>query len=87
MLVSEVVTNAPRHTRGPLRLNLSVRDTDRACPVRYAADLEAEGGRRTELLDLPAGAWGTTCMPTGKTTWFEIPIATAGSVTDRISGT
>lgn len=82
LLVSEMVTNALRHTRGPLRLNLHVRgsrlrceveDTDPAGPVRQVADVDAEGGRGTELLDLLSEAWGCTRTATGKTMWFEIP--------------
>ncbi|WTI65474.1 ATP-binding protein [Streptomyces sp. NBC_00358] len=85
LLVSELVTNALCHTRGPLRLNLSVResrllceveDTDPVCPVRREADPDAEGGRGTELLDLLAESWGSTCTPTGKTMWFEMPTQT-----------
>ncbi|MFJ8505647.1 ATP-binding protein [Streptomyces avermitilis] len=81
LLVSEVVTNALCHTRGPLRLNLQVRgsqlrceveDTDPAGPVRRVVDTDAEGGRGTELLDLLAEAWGSTRTATGKTTWFEL---------------
>ncbi|MEU1409121.1 ATP-binding protein [Streptomyces sp. NPDC005728] len=82
LLVSELVTNALRHTRGPLRLNLQVRgprlrceveDTESAGPVRQVVDVDAESGRGTELLDLLAEAWGSTRTATGKTTWFELP--------------
>ncbi|MFD8734236.1 ATP-binding protein [Streptomyces sp. NPDC059618] len=85
LLVSELVTNALRHTRGPLRLNLCLRgdrlvceveDTEPVCPVRREADADAEGGRGTELLDLLAESWGSTCTPTGKTMWFEVPTET-----------
>ncbi|MGW1067536.1 ATP-binding protein [Streptomyces aureus] len=85
LLVSELVTNALRHTRGPLRLNLCLRgdmlvceveDTEPVCPVRREPDADAEGGRGTELLDLLAESWGSTCTPTGKTMWFEIPADT-----------
>ncbi|MFI6352482.1 ATP-binding protein [Streptomyces sp. NPDC050743] len=81
LLVSEVVTNALRHTRGPLRLNLRVRDsrltcevedTESAGPLRSVVDTDAEGGRGTELLDLLANAWGSTETATGKTIWFEL---------------
>ncbi|MFE6760188.1 ATP-binding protein [Streptomyces sp. NPDC057684] len=81
LLVSELVTNALRHTRGPLRLNLQLRgsrlrceveDTDPAGPVRRVVDADAEGGRGTELLDLLTEAWGSTRTPTGKTTWCEM---------------
>ncbi|WP_323182885.1 ATP-binding protein [Streptomyces sp. NBC_00401] len=81
LLVSELVTNALRHTRGPLRLNLQVRgsrlrceveDTDPTGPVRSVVDADAEGGRGTELLDLLTEAWGSTLTATGKTTWCEM---------------
>ncbi|MEU9446907.1 ATP-binding protein [Streptomyces sp. NPDC048304] len=58
LLVSELVTNALRHTRGPLRLNVQARgsrlrceveDTVSSHPVRRAVDTDAEGGRGTEL--------------------------------------
>ncbi|MFD0033159.1 ATP-binding protein [Streptomyces sp. NPDC127172] len=81
LLVSELVTNALRHTQGPLRLNLRLRhsrllceveDTEPAGPVRNVVDLDAEGGRGTELLDLLADAWGNIRTATGKTIWFEL---------------
>ncbi|WP_435228316.1 ATP-binding protein [Streptomyces sp. Tue6028] len=81
LLVSEVVTNALCHTRGPLRLNLQVRgsrlrceveDTDPAGPVRRFVDVDDEGGRGIELLDLLTDAWGTSDTATGKTMWFEL---------------
>ncbi|MFB8272993.1 ATP-binding protein [Streptomyces sp. NPDC055955] len=81
LLVSELVTNALRHTQGPLRLNLRLRhsrllceveDTEPASPVRNTVDPDAEGGRGTELLDLLADTWGTIRTATGKTIWFEL---------------
>ncbi|MGW7378744.1 ATP-binding protein [Streptomyces sp. NPDC054794] len=81
LLVSELVTNALRHTRGPLRVNLRLRDsrllcevedTESAGPVRGVVDPDAEGGRGTELLDLLADAWGSIRTATGKTIWFEL---------------
>ncbi|MFF9767925.1 ATP-binding protein [Streptomyces sp. NPDC014636] len=81
LLVSEVVTNALRHTRGPLRLNLRLResrllceveDTESAGPVRNVVDPDAEGGRGIELLDLLADTWGSVRTATGKTIWFEL---------------
>ncbi|MEV7992115.1 ATP-binding protein [Streptomyces sp. NPDC086077] len=83
LLVSELVTNALRHTRGPLRLNLQLRrsglvceveDTERTGPVRCVVDADSEGGRGTELLDLLADAWGSIRMPTGKTVWFAVHV-------------
>nr|WP_241841350.1 ATP-binding protein [Streptomyces sp. CB01883] len=81
LLVSELVTNALRHTRGPLRLNLrweagrllcEVEDTESTDPVRVAADPDAEGGRGAELIDMLADAWGSKRTATGKTVWFEL---------------
>ncbi|MGW7241608.1 ATP-binding protein [Streptomyces sp. NPDC054804] len=81
LLVSELVTNALRHTRGPLRLNLQLRDSRLLCevedtestsPARGAADPDAENGRGIELLDLLADAWGSVRTATGKTMWFEL---------------
>ncbi|MFC9637526.1 ATP-binding protein [Streptomyces mirabilis] len=82
LLVSELVTNALCHTRGPLRLNLQVRDsrlrcevedTDPTGPVRRVVDADAEGGRGIDLLDLLAEAWGSASTATGKTMWFQLP--------------
>ncbi|MEU4032603.1 ATP-binding protein [Streptomyces collinus] len=87
LLVSETVTNALRHTRGPLRLNLrlcgsrllcEVEDTETDGPVRGAVDPDAEGGRGTELLDLLADAWGSVRTATGKTIWFELRAGEGG---------
>jgi anti-sigma regulatory factor (Ser/Thr protein kinase) len=81
LLVSELVTNALRHTRGPLRLNLrlhqgrllcEVEDTESTAPVCSVVDADAEGGRGTELIDMLADAWGSTRTATGKTVWFEL---------------
>ncbi|MEU3248839.1 MULTISPECIES: ATP-binding protein [unclassified Streptomyces] len=86
LLVSELVTNALRHTRGPLRLNLyargshlrcEVEDTESTGPVRRFVDADAESGRGTELLDLLTETWGSTRTATGKTMWFEIPAPTS----------
>ncbi|MEU0392721.1 ATP-binding protein [Streptomyces sp. NPDC006208] len=87
LLVSELVTNALRHTRGPVRLNLRVRgfhlrceveDADSAGPARRIADAEAEGGRGIELVDMLAEHWGSTDTGTGKAMWFELPIPGPG---------
>ncbi|MGW3248807.1 ATP-binding protein [Streptomyces sp. NPDC001070] len=86
LLVSELVTNALRHARGPVRLNLrvegarlrcEVEDVSSAAPVRRAAETDAEGGRGIEILDLLSAAWGTDRTATGKTTWFELPAPAA----------
>ena len=96
LLVSELVTNALRHTRGPLRLNLRLRDSDLLCevediestgPVRNIAGPDSEGGRGTELLDLLANAWGSVRTATGKSVWFALhrPDGSAGSEQVRVT--
>ncbi|WP_405669359.1 ATP-binding protein [Streptomyces sp. NBC_00055] len=83
LLVSELVTNALCHTRGPVRMNLQVRgarlrcevdDTNSDGPVRRSVCADAEGGRGMEILDLLAEAWGSSRTATGKTLWFELPV-------------
>ncbi|WP_406433689.1 ATP-binding protein [Streptomyces sp. NBC_01589] len=83
LLVSELVTNALCHARGPVRLNLQVRgshlrceveDTNSDGPVRRTVCADAEGGRGMELLDLLAESWGSSRTATGKTLWFELPV-------------
>ncbi|WP_406296070.1 ATP-binding protein [Streptomyces sp. NBC_00624] len=84
LLVSELVTNALCHARGPVRLNLQVRDARLRCevedtnsdgPVRRSVCADAEGGRGMEILDLLAEAWGSSRTATGKTLWFELPVS------------
>ncbi|NEB32883.1 ATP-binding protein [Streptomyces sp. SID14446] len=81
LLVSELVTNSVRHTPGPVRLTLEMKDGRLRCevedvavsePVRGAVSEDAEGGRGTELLDVLAGDWGCVPTTTGKTVWFEL---------------
>ncbi|MGW1888282.1 ATP-binding protein [Streptomyces sp. NPDC001970] len=83
LLVSELVTNALRHTHGPVRLNLRTRglrllceveDADSAVPVRRITDTDAEGGRGMELVDMLAEDWGSSGTDTGKITWFALPM-------------
>ncbi|MFI8363663.1 ATP-binding protein [Streptomyces sp. NPDC085612] len=83
LLVSELVTNALRHSRGPVRLNLRaldgrlmcvVEDTSDAGPVRRTAGPAAEGGRGLELLDLLSESWGSSRTAVGKATWFSLSV-------------
>ncbi|MCX4515119.1 ATP-binding protein [Streptomyces sp. NBC_01619] len=83
LLVSELVTNALRHTHGPVRLNLCLRglhlrceveDADSAGPVRRIATPDAEGGRGMELVDVLAENWGSSGTDAGKVMWFELSI-------------
>jgi serine/threonine-protein kinase RsbW len=68
LLVSEVTTNALRHTAsgtagGGFRVSYELRD-----------DLEAPGGRGLELLDALASRWGTLGGPEGRVVWFELDL-------------
>ncbi|MDP9846523.1 ATP-binding protein [Streptosporangium lutulentum] len=83
LLTSELVTNTLRHAWGPILLVLSFQDGTLRCEVedanpalpglRNARDDE-EGGRGLLLLDLLSQRWGSDHTPTGKTTWFELPV-------------
>lgn len=94
LLVSEVATNALRHTasgtaEGGFRVSYELRD-DRlrvevydagslTTPQRRAHDLEAPGGRGLELLDALASRWGTLGGPEGRVVWFELDLGASRS--------
>jgi PAS domain-containing protein len=86
LLVSELVTNAVRHARGPVRLRLlhsqslicEVSDGSATTPrVRRAAETD-EGGRGLAMVTLLAQRWGTRHSTHGKTIWAEQPLPPAG---------
>ncbi|MFF9144849.1 SpoIIE family protein phosphatase [Streptomyces sp. NPDC014861] len=79
LVVSELVTNAIRHSSGPIGLRL-IRDRSLICEVsdsqhtsphaRHAGNDE-EGGRGLFMVAQLTDHWGTRYMPTGKTIWAE----------------
>nr|WP_203943981.1 ATP-binding protein [Planotetraspora thailandica] len=82
LLVSELVTNALCHARGPVGLTLSTMDGLLRCEVEdagtvvphvYEATDDDEGGRGLGLLDMLACCWGGARTSTGKVMWFELP--------------
>jgi anti-sigma regulatory factor (Ser/Thr protein kinase) len=83
LLVSELVTNAVRHARGPLflevidtadRFRVNVSDRSASMPVRQTADLWSEAGRGLMLVEVMSTTWGVTKHPgDGKSVWFELP--------------
>ncbi|MFD3456940.1 SpoIIE family protein phosphatase [Streptomyces sp. NPDC058691] len=82
LLVSELVTNAIRYGRPPLRLRLihdrtlilEVSDGSNTSPrVRRAQDTD-EGGRGLFLVAQVAKLWGTRYEVRGKTIWAEQPL-------------
>jgi hypothetical protein len=93
LLVSEVTTNALRHTAsgtaeggfrvsyelGEDRLRVEVYDAGSlTAPERRAHDLEAPGGG-LELLDALASRWGTLGGPEGRVVWFELDLGASRS--------
>jgi PAS domain S-box-containing protein len=79
LVISELVTNAIRHARSPIRLRL-IRDRALICEVsdgsstaphpRLARELD-EGGRGLLLVAQLTQRWGSRQTPHGKTIWTE----------------
>ncbi|MFB6817773.1 SpoIIE family protein phosphatase [Streptomyces sp. NPDC056347] len=86
LMVSELVTNAVRHTRGrPVELRLvrtdallcEVRDDEPAPATLLDAAPDDESGRGLRVVGALARAWGTSSTERGKTVWFEQALGTA----------
>ncbi|MEU1601089.1 ATP-binding SpoIIE family protein phosphatase, partial [Streptomyces sp. NPDC005708] len=82
LILSELVTNAIRHTTGPTHLRLlcdrslicEVSDRSTTSPhLRYAATTD-EGGRGLFLVAQLADRWGTRHTKAGKVIWTEQPL-------------
>lgn len=83
LVVSELVTNAVRHSRGLFTLSVdlygdvchvAVKDSAEHSPAKTIASASAETGRGVFLVDALASDWGWRAEPVGKTTWAEIRI-------------
>ncbi|MFF1692559.1 SpoIIE family protein phosphatase [Streptomyces sp. NPDC058257] len=82
LLVSELVTNAVRHSRGrrvELRIVRSgatliceVEDDDHTLPTLLSAGPGDEFGRGLRIVSVLAKEWGTSRTTAGKTVWFEL---------------
>jgi anti-sigma regulatory factor (Ser/Thr protein kinase) len=81
LLVSELVTNAVVHARGPICLTvhtdahwvrIEVEDPGHRRPVLRTATLDADDGRGLLVVDKLATDWGTEQRATHKVVWFEI---------------
>jgi anti-sigma regulatory factor (Ser/Thr protein kinase) len=81
LLVSEVVTNALRHTEGsvdlsmsrlPGRLRVEVADDVSVAPRRRGGEPLDESGRGVPLLAGFSDRWGTAPRGRGKIVWFEL---------------
>ncbi|GAA2595834.1 MULTISPECIES: ATP-binding SpoIIE family protein phosphatase [Streptomyces] len=83
LLVSELVTNAVRHSRArPVALRLvradtllcEVDDDDHDLPNLKSAGPEDETGRGLRVVSTLAREWGASRTSTGKTVWFELTL-------------
>ncbi|MEV7325510.1 SpoIIE family protein phosphatase [Streptomyces sp. NPDC093970] len=81
LLVSELVTNAIRHSHSrPVQLRLirgetllcEVDDDDHTLPTLLGTDPGAEAGRGLRVVSTLAREWGTSRTAAGKTVWFEL---------------
>lgn len=82
LIVSELVTNAIRHThtgrvvvsvtRHPDRVRIVVTDTSRIPPAPAVPDSDAETGRGLWLVGQLATGWGSERLRTGKRVWVEL---------------
>ncbi|MGH4029060.1 SpoIIE family protein phosphatase [Actinomycetota bacterium Odt1-20B] len=83
LLVSELVTNAVRHSgSGGVELRLvraatltcEVADADHTLPTLTSAGPGDESGRGLNVVSGIAKEWGTSRTSTGKTVWFELAL-------------
>ena len=83
LIVDELVTNAIRHSRGPVtlaigrrpnRIVVQVQDPSPETPEPESTDVLADSGRGLLLVDNLAADWGTTPTADGKRVWAEVPV-------------
>ncbi|GAA4971613.1 ATP-binding SpoIIE family protein phosphatase [Streptomyces hyderabadensis] len=83
LMVSELVTNAVRHSHArPVELRLvradtllcEVDDDDHDLPALRSAGPEDETGRGLRVVSTLARAWGASRTGAGKTVWFELTL-------------
>ncbi|MER5992131.1 SpoIIE family protein phosphatase [Streptomyces viridosporus] len=83
LMVSELVTNAVRHSRtGPVAVRLvrtdtllcEVEDDDHELPTLLDARPGDEFGRGLRVVSTLARAWGTSRTKSGKSVWFELTL-------------
>jgi GAF domain-containing protein len=91
LLVSELVTNAVRYSRGDVTLRLvnekalvcEVLDNSGALPRLRQANGEDENGRGLQVVRQLAHRWGARRTATGKVVWCEQPLpGSAGALDD-----
>jgi anti-sigma regulatory factor (Ser/Thr protein kinase) len=82
LLVSELVTNAVQHGRGPIEVRLlrgtsliiEVADSSLAPPLIRMPDTLAETGRGLQLIKSLAQRWGVRRGTDGKIVWCDLAI-------------
>lgn len=81
LLVTEILTNAIRHARCPIKLTLcraadelivEVTDDSPEFPQRRLPDADDEDGRGLVLVEALAESWGARPAVPGKTVWFTV---------------
>src|SRR3954464_3171846 len=84
LVISELVTNAVRHTRTVLfvlvtienhTLHVDVTDDNPTLPVPPDPEHDATSGRGLRIVDALATRWGVTPTTEGKVVWFEMQLA------------
>jgi len=89
LLVSELVSNAIQHARGPVEvsarevgstLRVEVRDSSSELPELHDHSVDSVSGRGLQMVERLADRWGAESAGPGlgKTVWFEIGPATPG---------
>ncbi|MEV5408498.1 SpoIIE family protein phosphatase [Thermopolyspora sp. NPDC052614] len=79
LIVSELVTNAVNHARGPIKVRLlrgrslvcEVGDASFAVPALRDPEEGTDGGRGLHLVNWLAYRWGSRLTPGGKVVWAE----------------
>ena len=83
LVVSELVTNAVTHGKGPIDVDLTldpgtirvdVADASPAPPVVRVPRPDVPGGRGMHLVAAAARDWGYQFTATGKTVWAEVAV-------------
>lgn len=83
LLTSELVTNAVKHGREPVRLSMTHHEAEVRVEVSDGGGGEArvcnrgpaaDSGRGLVLVEAMSAAWGVHPASSGKSIWFSLPI-------------
>ncbi|MYX34851.1 MULTISPECIES: SpoIIE family protein phosphatase [unclassified Streptomyces] len=95
LIVSELVTNAVRHSTGPIRLCLKrhgvltceLSDSDACAPRPRRARSTDENGRGLLLVAQMSRRWGSRLVPEGKVVWVEQAIPATSNSRSSLAAT